>query len=733
MHHPRRNRLRLAAAVTTALAVTLSGGALTVPAHAVVGMAAPAASEGDVVGFVGAELTDAGLTGFLTRPERDLRRTYTRFSDGVGFGYDDDRVQLRSSRTTDYLVKSFGGKVTVTDLSDSTVFEVPLRWGADRIPAYVGAAADSVFTTATTDTGTEFEQHSAARGTVAVTGLPAGATDFAVAPGTPQEAIVTFTTEGKPAWGVIDLADGTVSEIHGRAPGADRGAIALSATHVAWTERVGILTATLFLLDRTTGKAKQLPLPDGATHEPHLGLVGRWVVYGEASEVDDPFQDPLNGLTAYHPATGERVKLIDHLTAAAAAPDALYASGGTVAQGQGVFRITANAAGRPTVTQVASNGELITVRITGQQVPSLIDLDKNDGTARLRWDVSRTSVEIKATLRHQRTGKTQSKTEHYPYTPNLVLDWKGDIGYEDEAAPNGAYTWEVVAEPLNGIGPAAVAKGSFNVVRTAHPHDLDDNGSPDLLAADASGRLWLSDTYYSRRWNQPERLEAGAGRALVGTGWQIYDRIETVGNVAGSGVGDVVARDKAGVLWLHQGNGRGGFSGRVRIGSGWQTYERLAGGADLTGDRRPDLLATDRAGILWMYRGTGNAKAPFTSRVKIGGGWGIYDDLTAAGNLGGAPSGDVVARDEAGVLWLYLSRGDGTFAGRQRIGGGWHGYTHLVGVGDADGDGRGDLVGLGAKSGVWLYRGTGDWRSPFQGRQATTELTAPASAALPAT
>uniref|UniRef100_UPI00403FDAA8 hypothetical protein n=1 Tax=Streptomyces sp. SJL17-4 TaxID=2967224 RepID=UPI00403FDAA8 len=36
-------------------------------------------------------------------------------------------------------------------------------------------------------------------------------------------------------------------------------------------------------------------------------------------------------------------------------------------------------------------------------------------------------------------------------------------------------------------------------------------------------------------------------------------------------------------------------------------------------------------------------------------------------------------------------------------------------------------------SGVWLYRSTGDWRKPFQDRQATAELTAPTSAALPAT
>ncbi|MFJ5708658.1 FG-GAP repeat domain-containing protein [Streptomyces sp. NPDC093105] len=116
-----------------------------------------------------------------------------------------------------------------------------------------------------------------------------------------------------------------------------------------------------------------------------------------------------------------------------------------------------------------------------------------------------------------------------------------------------------------------------------------------------------------------------------------------------------------------------------------------------------------------------------------GGGWGIHNDVTVAGDPGGAATGDVVARDGDGVPWPYPGRGDGTFAGRQRIGGGRQTYTHLIGAGDADGDGRADPLGLGARSGVWLYRGTGDWRAPFQGRQATAGLTAPASTGLPAT
>ncbi|MEU7292015.1 hypothetical protein AB0A76_02230 [Streptomyces exfoliatus] len=122
--------------------------------------------------------------------------------------------------------------------------------------------------------------------------------------------------------------------------------------------------------------------------------------------------------------------------------------------------------------------------------------------------------------------------------------------------------------------------------------------------------------------------------------------------------------------------------GRHRLAGGWGTYHRLTGGSDLTGDGRADLVAADKAGVLWLYRGTGRDTAPFAARVRIGGGWGMYDQLTAVGSLAGGPAGDLVARDRTGVLWLYLGKGDGTFAPRTRIGGGWSQYSEIVGIGD---------------------------------------------------
>ncbi|MEV6201509.1 VCBS repeat-containing protein [Streptomyces sp. NPDC051771] len=199
-------------------------------------------------------------------------------------------------------------------------------------------------------------------------------------------------------------------------------------------------------------------------------------------------------------------------------------------------------------------------------------------------------------------------------------------------------------------------------------------GLGDVVARDASGTLW----YYDRQLGGAPY----APRVRVGGGWSIYDRIDGAGDLDRDGYMDLLTRDKAGVLWLYKGTGSfasARFKARVRVGGGWGTYDRLAGGADLTGDGRADLLARDRAGVLWLYRGTGDATRPYTTRAQIGGGWQSYDQLTVTGDLTDDGKADAVARDRTGVLWLYKGTGKttGTFTGRTRIGGGWNTYNHL--------------------------------------------------------
>ncbi|MFE1455910.1 FG-GAP repeat domain-containing protein [Streptomyces sp. NPDC058735] len=168
--------------------------------------------------------------------------------------------------------------------------------------------------------------------------------------------------------------------------------------------------------------------------------------------------------------------------------------------------------------------------------------------------------------------------------------------------------------------------------------------------------------------------------------------------------------------FVRTGDSKSPFASRIRIGGGWNTYVQLTGGSDLNDDGRADLVAADKSGALWLYRGTGNYKAPFEKRVKIGtGGWGTYNQILAVGDIAGAPAGDLVARDRSGVLWLYLGYGDGHFAPRSRIGGGWNAYTHLVNIGDANLDDRPDLYGINRNepTSPFLHRATGAWRTPF--------------------
>ncbi|MFJ3585982.1 FG-GAP repeat domain-containing protein [Streptomyces sp. NPDC090127] len=719
MPHARSTRRRLLAAATTVLAVTIGAGALTVPAQAApaadgaAGSAVAAKADAEPIPFPkSAKVLDAGLSHFTTRVDGSLTTGVRSFTSGTGTGYG-FHTYIRSSRTTDYLVFPMNYQITLRNLSTMSSLDVPVGGISGRL--YAGSAANAVFTTSTDGTLRE-HRHEKEGGTLTVTGLPAGASAVAVAPGTPEDALVTFDDGTAKKWGLLDLATGAVDEIHDRPQGSAGGDIAVSETHVAWTEGDETGLPTVFLLDRATDKVQVIPIDTAWTSDLQIGLVGGWVVYGEAGGISHGDVSPLYALTAHDPATGAKVRLLDHLTSSAAAPDALYVRGGSVAQGEGLYKLTPGANGAaPVVALVATTGEPTHVVIGANDVPATVDLDQNAGKASFTWRLSRHSVDVDVTLRHVRTGLAREFSVRYPTSPDVTFTWDGTLGADFTSAYNGDYTWEMTAAPSNGIGPATSASGTFKVVRRTAPHDFDDNGSADVLSRDAAGRLWTSDTAYYKDFGQ---LTAQS-RRLIGAGWNIYDRIEATGNLGGSAVGDLVARDKAGVLWLYQGNGLGGFAGRVKVGAGWQVYDKIAAGSDLTGDGRPDLLATDTAGALWLYKGTGSATAPFAARTKIGNGWGIYNDLVAVGDLAGGPGGDLLARDKAGVLWLYLGKGDGTFTARTKVGAGWGAYQHLVSIGDGDRDGRPDLIALTPTS-QYLYGGTGDWRAPMRAKQSTS-------------
>ncbi|WP_338494495.1 VCBS repeat-containing protein [Streptomyces sp. SJL17-4] len=485
-------------------------------------------------------------------------------------------------------------------------------------------------------------------------------------------------------------------------PGATAG---ITPKYMAWTEHPGSSTDIKWY-DRENPSAGVRRLSQVAGQSTVIaGIVGDSVVYGERGGLTATQPDGKDALIG-RSVSGAAYHLLDYFTSTTVAPDgSLLVRGGSVEEGDGLFRIS-DSGGTPVVTKVAGTDRPVGIQVVETSVPDVAQLDKNSGTVTLAWTLSRPNASIDLTFTHIYTGKKFTQRISAPTSGNrFSYTWNGLIG--GVSAPNGSYAVNADVTSLNGFGHTSTG-AYFDVRRAANPHDFNDNGSTDVLARDASGVLWRDDLL---DWPTGTQVRT-AQRTKVGPGWGTYKQIEAVGNIAGSATGDLVALDSTGVLWHYQGKGDGGFATRVRIGSGWGGYTRLTGGSDLNGDGRSDLLATDGAGSLWFYKGTGSTTAPFAGRVKVGGGWGAYNQLTAVGNIAGSAAGDLVARDTTGVLWLYQGNGAGNFATRVRIGSGWGGFSQLVGAGDVTNDGRPDLIAYGA-GGTYVYRSTGSVTAPF--------------------
>ncbi|MFF3842390.1 FG-GAP repeat domain-containing protein [Streptomyces sp. NPDC001930] len=189
--------------------------------------------------------------------------------------------------------------------------------------------------------------------------------------------------------------------------------------------------------------------------------------------------------------------------------------------------------------------------------------------------------------------------------------------------------------------------------------------------------------------------------SVVGGGWQIYNKIASPGDVNGDGRADVIARTQDGVLYLYLGTGSATapLSTRILIGGGWGVYDQLVGLGDGTGDGKADLYARDTAGTLWFYAGTGDKNKPFGARKSVGGGWGIYSQILRGGD------GDVLARDNAGTLFYYPANGDGTLGGRRQSGdtGDLTGVAQIGGAGNNPYTGKGSVLATTPGGALYAY------------------------------
>jgi hypothetical protein len=170
-----------------------------------------------------------------------------------------------------------------------------------------------------------------------------------------------------------------------------------------------------------------------------------------------------------------------------------------------------------------------------------------------------------------------------------------------------------------------------------------------------------------------------------------YNWITQAGDITGDGQPDVLARTPGGALYRYSGPSFESLDSRPHtwLGNGFAGYNAMFATPDFSGDGLPDVLARDNAGDLWLYRGTG--KGGLQPRVHIGVGLKGYNLITGRGDLSGDGLADFVARDSAGTLWLFKGNGKGSYAGRVKMGTGYSGYKGIVASGDMDHDGRQDL------------------------------------------
>ncbi|MFF9014010.1 N-acetylmuramoyl-L-alanine amidase [Streptomyces sp. NPDC014870] len=201
---------------------------------------------------------------------------------------------------------------------------------------------------------------------------------------------------------------------------------------------------------------------------------------------------------------------------------------------------------------------------------------------------------------------------------------------------------------------------------------LRADGTGDMVARDTTGVLW----YYQGTGNPSAPFKA---RLKTGAGWGVYDRIVGTRDLNGDAIPDLIAREKSGVLWFYKGTGNPAvpFAPRTKVGAGWQAYNELVSTGDLNADGKADLIARDASGVLWFYKGTGSATAPFAPRVKVGAGWQAYNSLVGPSDLNADGKVDLVARDTTGALWYYKGTGSATapYAPRVKVGGGWQIYN----------------------------------------------------------
>jgi hypothetical protein len=316
----------------------------------------------------------------------------------------------------------------------------------------------------------------------------------------------------------------------------------------------------------------------------------------------------------------------------------------------------------------------------------------------MEWDMSRPAAGWTVTVRNglgttvlTRTGGAADRSG-----ATVHVNWDMTTA-PGRYVPPGDYTVTFTARPAAGQGPVYSRAERLNVIEGPFARDAESDGSGDLFALTADGRLDVRDGTDSRQLVQK----------ASGAGWPASDTFVPFRDLDLDLSNDLLVRDSAGRLWFYSGHDDPAFTPsrpHTLIGSGYQQYNQLISAGDMNGDGIGDLLARDAAGRLWLHAGDG--AGGLRPRTLVGSGYQQYNLITGGSRLFLLPwhgSGQIIARDSAGVLWRHDTDGKGHFLPRTRIGSGWNQYNSIVEVGSLRAWGDTDLVARDARGGLWLY------------------------------
>ncbi|WP_261994126.1 FG-GAP-like repeat-containing protein [Streptomyces sp. t39] len=294
---------------------------------------------------------------------------------------------------------------------------------------------------------------------------------------------------------------------------------------------------------------------------------------------------------------------------------------------------------------------------------------------------------------------------------------RGAISAQDEGAPlaaprsdvNGDGWSDLISQGLDGSvwvhtfdgnNPSVLGLHDPYDGTSAHVHKdifsvagLRSDG-PVHFTLSSTGRLtaFANDTTYpSAYWS--------------GTGWQQFNKVFSPGDLTGDGVGDVLARNHAGELFLYRATpgASAPLASKAGIGGGWAQYDQLAGVNDVNNDGIADLFARTPAGELFFYSGTGNASRPFEARVKVGDGWQIFNTLFSLDDFTEDGNAELMARAANGDLYTYVSTGTGKFLPRTKFGSDWHFRNQFANAGNIPAWGKNEVFGVDGSGTLWWY------------------------------